>query len=331
MSDSELLSKDKIESICRNVPDIEPMEQLRLKVKKRTKTFILTSIIIAAVLISALILLKPDSRAPGLAVASVFALILGLLIFYFVAVSPVLSKLKTKFKENIIKYYISSILPGSHYEPEKYHNLSEYYESLLFMIDVDRHSGENYVKGVFDKTELSFSFMHTEYKQVEHTKNGQKVTWHTIFKGVFLCADSNKNFKGKTIILPDTAEKYLGGFGKWLQRHSGNTVGELVYMENVKFEKEFVVYSTDPVEARYLITPKIQEQIFHIKNLLKKDLRLSFVNNRVFIAISRDDIFKLNTSLSFKNPETLRYYMKDIIELLTLIHLLDLNIRIWGR
>ncbi|GHT25525.1 hypothetical protein FACS189430_12140 [Bacteroidia bacterium] len=85
------------------------------------------------------------------------------------------------------------------------------------------------------------------------------------------------------------------------------------------------------MEARYLLTPKIQEQILAMKHFLKKDLRLSFVNNAIYIAICRDNIFKLNVSLSFKKPETLRYYMRDLIELLTLVHLLDLNIRIWGR
>jgi hypothetical protein len=68
-----------------------------------------------------------------------------------------------------------------------------------------------------------------------------------------------------------------------------------------------------------------------MKKLLNKELRLSFVDNSVFIAVSRDNIFQLNTALSFTNPKTLRYYMSDIIELLTLIHQLDLNIRIWGK
>ena len=101
--------------------------------------------------------------------------------------------------------------------------------------------------------------------------------------------------------------------------------------ENRKFEKEFVVYSTDPVEARYLITPKIQEEILSMKNILKTDFRLSFVSGHIFIAIARDRIFRLRPSLSFTDPATPRYYLRDILELLTLIHLLDLNIRIWTK
>ncbi|MDR1583173.1 MAG: DUF3137 domain-containing protein [Prevotellaceae bacterium] len=329
MLDYNILSEEKINSICENIPDIGEMENLRLKVRKRKKTFVLISLTTVVVLIMIFIaFVKSLNEIMMITVVVVF---LVLFIFHIVYVLPPLNKLKSRFNKSIIAHYIQSILSGAQYEPEKYHSLQTYYESLLFMIDVDRHSGANYVHGMFDKTDVSFSYMHTEYKQVTHTKNGTKTTWHTIFKGIFVCADSNKTFSGKTLVLPDTAEKYLGGFGKWLQKKSGNTVGEMVYMEDVKFEKEFVVYSTDPVEARYLITPKIQEQIFNMKKLLKKDLRLSFVNNNVFIAVSRDNIFQLDTSLSFIDNKTLKYYMKDIAELLTLIHLLDLNIRIWGR
>jgi hypothetical protein len=329
MSDYSIISEEKINSICGSIPDIGEMENLRLQVKKRERTFILTSII-ALILLTAIFFIFSKSNSQNAIIAAVILVVIGLTVFYFAYVSSLLNRLKSRFNKSIISHYIQSILPGAQYEPEKYHPLQAYQESLLFMIDVDRHSGANYVRGMFDRTDVSFSYMHTEYKQVEHTKNGTKTTWHTIFKGIFVCADSNKKFSGKTLILPDTAEKYLGGFGKWLQKKAGGGVGEMVYMENVKFEKEFVVYSTDPVEARYLITPKIQEQIYSLKKLLKKDLRLSFVNNNVYIAISRDNIFQLDTSLSFTDNKTLKYYMKDIVELLTLIHLLDLNIRIWG-
>jgi ABC-type multidrug transport system fused ATPase/permease subunit len=335
MLDYNIISEEQINSICANIPDIEKMENLRLKVRKRRKNFILVLVIALITLIIAFVVVNHKSFAASsgiqvVMIAAVIAVIL-LLIFYAVYISPPLNRLKSYFNQNIIAHYIQSILPGAQYEPENYHSLQTYYESLLFMIDVDRHNGANYVHGMFDKTDVSFSYMHTEYKQVSHTKNGTKTTWHTIFKGIFMCADCNKKFSGKTLVLPDTAEKYLGGFGKWLQKKAGNTVGEMVYMENVHFEKEFVVYSTDPVEARYLITPKIQEQIFNMKKLLKKDLRLSFVNNNVFVAVNRENIFQLNTSLSFTSNDTLKYYMKDIVELLTLIHLLDLNIRIWGK
>ena len=246
-------------------------------------------------------------------------------------VAPVFKKLKSMFQTNLIRSYVSALLADSQFDPQRRHSLTDYYESMLYTINVDRESGENFVAGRFDKTDLSFSYLHTEYKQVTRTRNGTKTSWHTIFRGVFMRADSNKHFSGKTLVLPDTAEKYLGGFGKWLQRQAGNPVGELVYMENRSFEKQFVVYSTDPVEARYLITPKIQEAIVAIKKALPGDFRLSFINEHIFLAISRGAIFQLKPSLSFADPATLRYYLNDILQLLSLIQQLDLNIRIWTK
>ncbi|MDR0814819.1 MAG: DUF3137 domain-containing protein [Bacteroidales bacterium] len=324
----DLFTEDKITSICAQVEDIDAMEELRLKFRKRRINFVLTAV---AVIVMAVVVLSFNTGAL-VGTLTIVLPVVGLIVFYAFYVGTISANLHKRFQENIIKRYLAALLSDSEYEPERRHDIDVYNHSLLYTTSVDRYNGNNYVTGKLDKTALSFSFLHTEYKTETHSsKSGTKTTWHTIFKGVFMQADSNKNFAGKTLVLPDTAEKYLGGFGKWLQKTTGGAVGKMVYLENVKFEKEFVVYSTDPVEARYLLTPKIQEQILAMKHFLKKDLRLSFVDNAIYIAISRENIFKLNVSLSFKKPETLRYYMRDLIELLTLIHLLDLNIRIWGR
>lgn len=327
MTNEEIFSEEQINSICSNIPEIEAVEELRVTFRKKRVNYylILLSIIVVAGAIFYFL------NALEFAIFSGIILLVLAIIFWYIYVNPAYKKLKDLFKEVIINHYICSLLPGATYEPAKYHSLHSYYESNLFTSNVDRHNGANYVKGVFDKTELSFSYMHTEYKEVTHSKNGTKTTWHTIFEGVFMQADSNKNFEGKTVVLPDTAEKMFGSIGKWMQKNSGNPVGQMVYMENVKFEKEFVVYSTDPVEARYLLTPKIQEQILHLKHFIKRDVRLSFVNNHIFIAISRGNLFNLDTSLSFNNTSTLKYYMKDVIELLSLVNILDLNTRIWGK
>lgn len=322
-----VFTEEKIRSICDAVPDVDKIEELRLKYRRRSKRHLLLSLpVVAVFVVVAVLFAEPVAVFIAAAVA---VIIIG--IHWAVMVSPTFRQLKSMFQENLIRNYLRALLQDSQFMPNHHHSLETYYESMLYPVNVDRESGANYVEGVFDKTALSFSYMHTEYKRVTQSKHGTKTTWHTIFQGVFMCADSNKHFAGRTLVLPDTAEKYLGGFGKWLQRKAGNPVGQMVYMENRKFEKEFAVYSTDPVEARYLITPKIQEEIVNMKNILKTGFRLSFINGNIFIAINRDNLFRLRPALSFTEPATLRYYLRDILELLTLIHLLDLNIRIWTK
>jgi hypothetical protein len=322
-----VFTEEKIRSICDAVPDIDKIEAQRLEYRKQSRKHLLISLALAALAVAAMMLF-----AGGPAVLFVLAGgVILITVLWAVMVNSAFRKLKAMFQDNLIRNYIAALLDNSQFVPDRHHSMNVYYESMLYPVQVDREGGANYVEGKFDKTALSFSYMHTEYKTVTHTKHGTRTTWHTIFKGVFMRADSNKNFAGQTLVLPDTAEKYLGGFGKWLQRQAGNPVGQMVYMENRKFEKQFAVYSTDPVEARYLITPKIQEAMLDIQQALKTDFRLSFINGSIFIAISRDNLFRLRPSLSFTDPATLRYYLRDILELLTLVHLLDLNIRIWTK
>ena len=61
-------------------------------------------------------------------------------------------------------------------------------------------------------------------------------------------ADFHKDFKGKTTILRDRLFKLRFGESR-------------VKMENPDFENTFDVYSTDQVEARYLITPFMMERL----------------------------------------------------------------------
>ena len=66
--------------------------------------------------------------------------------------------------------------------------------------------------------------------------------------------DFNKHFNVKTYVLTDTAEKMFGFLGKKLQSMNSSR-DDLVYLENPDFEKQFVVYSSDQIEARYILSP----------------------------------------------------------------------------
>ncbi|MDR0558934.1 MAG: DUF3137 domain-containing protein [Prevotellaceae bacterium] len=355
---SSLFSEEKLKSVCSNIPEIGQIELTRLKFRERRRKFVFHAVII----VTASFLISWLFNHRTVFVIAIFYDIIICSVLWVKKVRIVYIELLAAFQEKLVKRYAEALLQDAQYYPKKYHSLLSYYESLLYMIDIDRDSGENYVAGKFDKTDLSFSYMHTEYN---HTKNGIRTSWHTIFRGIFMKADCNKNFSGKTLVLPKSAEKYFGKFGKRQQR---NAAGEMVYyinkqfkrnfvvystdpveakylitlkiqeemlkiqnMENKQFKKNFVVYSTDPIEARYLITPKIQEEILKIQNFLQTGFRLSFVNSHVFFAVGSKKIFVMNTSLSFKDTATHLHYMKGILKMLNLVHLLDLNVRIWTK
>jgi len=152
---------------------------------------------------------------------------LGLGLFAIIAGAHIFSKKYTdNFKVSVIEKLIKFLDTRLNYLRTHYINYNLYEQSGIFRQRVDKYSGDDYVTGILDKTKIEFSEIHSQY--VTHDKNGSHD--HTIFKGLFVIADFNKNFNGKTIILPDVTENLFGTFGSFLQMKK-TSMGELVKLE----------------------------------------------------------------------------------------------------
>ncbi len=308
---------------------LQPLEELRLKFKKQVKMFWIIVILSSLVLAAVAYLLYPP-LAFGF-----IALFIGYIVWYVWKIYPLKSDLTERFHKEIVPHIISEFLSDTYFQPDTSINYHDYYASKLFKQSPDKYDGSNLIKGLLGQTSLLFSKLHTQYKTTSRDSKGRETTnWHTIFQGVFLIADSNKNFNGEIYILPDTAERMLGGIGRWMQEKFGSSGrGELIYMEDPIFEKHYVVYATDPVEARYILTPSMQEYFIELANRYGKDaIHASFVNGRLNLALSGSfELFTLNTSRSFKDELTTRYYVENLVRIISAVEILDLNTRIWNR
>ena len=206
-----------------------------------------------------------------------------------------------------------------------------YAQSDIFRTRYDRYLGDDYVRGVIEKTDFECSELHTQYKQVTYDSKGRRQErWVTIFKGLFFNAGFNKEFNGRTYVSPDFAEKILGKFGRNFQGISG--AAPLVQLENVEFEKVFVVHSTDQIEARYILTPAIMGAMLRIKQYINCEIHFSFVGSRVYCALGmRKNLFEprifgqLTDIMDVKNM----YQLFEINKLI--IRELNLNTRIWTK
>lgn len=239
---------------------------------------------------------------------------------------------RKEFKENVVRAIIALINPDWNYDPDGYIYPEEYYRSKLFTRQHDRYKGDDLVTGAIDKTDFRVSELHTEYKtQTTDSKGHTKTTWHTIFKGLFVHLDFNKEIKGETLVLPDTAEKLFGSFGRKLQSWgSGNR--ELIKLENVEFEKLFVVYGTDQVEARYILTPAMMEAMIRIVEVYGRKVYFSFIGSRVYFAIMINrDLFEPRIFSSGVRFEDVERMNRNFGIIGTLIHEMNLNTRIWTK
>jgi hypothetical protein len=226
-----------------------------------------------------------------------------------------------EFKHLIIQHIVDYIQDGLKYSPDRCIPQNVYELSEIFQTHVDRYKGDDLVEGLIGTTDFCFSELHTEYK----TQSGKNTSWHTIFRGLFFITKFKKDFSGKTIILPDAAEKLFGFIGQSMQSWNFSR-DQLIKLENPEFEKEFVVYGTNQIESRYILTPKMMEQIVDFKKKYGKQIYISFVGSLAFVAVSYDrDMFEpklLSTLLDF---EPIKQYFEDIQFAISIADELSLN------
>ncbi len=253
------------------------------------------------------------------------------LIYYIYTTIQQQKQYRQAFKTGVVTELVRLINPEWQYLCNQCIGEDTYQHSGLFPHRYDRYEGDDFVSGRIDKTDFQFSELHTEYKQVTYGSKGQRhEQWITIFRGLFMHADFNKNFAGTTFVLPDTAERLLGAWGQSLQRLSNR--GELVKLENVAFEKLFVVYSSDQVESRYILTPAIMEAMVNLHQRFDGDIYFSFVDSRVYFAKGFSTaLFEPNIFRSGVNFSDVKE-MFDLLGMISsLIQELNLNTRIWTK
>ena len=235
---------------------------------------------------------------------------------------------KTQIVDPIIKY----ISPDLTYLPRSGIPEVRFLASGIFRHRIDRYRCEDHIQGTVGQTHLQFSELHAEYKtETRDSKGHRRTEWHTIFKGLFFIADFNKHFKGRTFVLPDSAEKLLGRFGKKLQE-IGKSHGELIKLEDPEFEREFAVYSTDQVEARYILSPALMRRMLEFKNKTGEKVYFSFTGGEVNIGISSTkNRFEPKLFSTVLDIELAREFVEDLQMALDVVEDLNLNTRIWTK
>jgi uncharacterized protein DUF3137 len=255
-------------------------------------------------------------------------LLFGFLIYKFI--KP-LNAYKKEFKEKVVKEIVVLINPEWKYDAEGSISREEYNASKLFIKGVDKYEGDDMVTGTIEKTSFRMSDLHTQYKKTSSSgKKGKSETLHTIFRGLFAVIDFNKEIKGETLVLPDTAENLFGSFGTKLQSMSSR--GKLIKLENIEFEQYFVVYGSDQIEARYILTPSIMEALVNIAQKYNKLFFMSFIGSKVYFALGfNEGLFEpriFSTGVRFDDMVLMNDQFNTIQ---TIIHELKLNTRIWTK
>lgn len=309
------------------MPNLLSLEELRKRIMFRNLGA--GAGIVFAILLPMMIYGDWSNMSGGI-IFTIIAIIIACIVL-FIFTYQLYRKYRGAYKTTVIAEMVKAIDPNWSYNADAMISTSDYYLSDLFREAYDKYEGDDYISGKIDKTDFECSELHTQYKSVTYDHKGRRhEQWHTIFKGLFFHADFNKNFSGCTYVMPDYAEKLFGKLGQAIQKFTGHA--ELVKLENPEFEKEFVVHSTDQIEARYIITPTIMEAMLRIKNKYQCPVHFSFIGTRVFCAMSfRKDLFEPRIFSSGVNFEDIERVYQLFMANETIINELNLNTRIWTK
>ncbi len=233
-----------------------------------------------------------------------------------------------EFKHSVIKPLIHAIDNSLDYSPSLHISQHLFEHSNLFS-KPDRVRGNDYVKGMIDGIRIEFSDIHAE-KKTQNSKG--KDNWVTLFQGLYIVAEFNKNFSSQTVVLPDSAQSTFGNLiGHWLQSNNGAR-DELVKMDNPKFEEEFVVYSGDQIEARYILSHSLMEKLLSFRNKSDHPIHVSFKANHIYMAISYNkDLFEPSIFRSLLEYKVAMEYVKTLHLAVGIVEELKLNQKLWSK
>lgn len=294
-------------------PTLQVLENKRKELlrKGRSEGLIYAAIFLVVGVI-ALLILKLEG---------IFGLIVIVVISVIIFITCINNKSKIFsffYKEEVVDEIIHAFCPNAAYSPNGGVGEDLFRNSGLFT-SPDRYYAEDLIEGYLDKTSFICSEVHAEERRARYTKNGVRYYWVDIFKGFLFIADFHKEFQGETTVLRDSFFKIKMGASR-------------VKMENPDFEKVFDVFSTNQIEARYLITPSMMERMLKLDSNFKKGLTISFRNSTILVAIpDSKNRFEADVWSSLSDMSILKSDFAVLQSLLEIVDELNLNTRIWSK
>ncbi|HEX3007288.1 MAG TPA: DUF3137 domain-containing protein, partial [Bacteroidales bacterium] len=222
-------------------------------------------------------------------------------------------KLRIYFKTHILRDLLDYLFEDCTYIPLQRISRSTLEKSLLIAGTVEGVDGEDYMRFRIGETAIHFC----ETMAYSHSQNTP------IFTGVFLSAQFNKSFTSQTVVLPRKLRNKRRFLFSDLKK---------VELEDPEFRNSFLVYSTDQVESRYILSTSMMTRLLDYRNKTGKDISFSFTGNLLHCAIpSYVNLFEpalfnsfLETGYLQKSLDALRLYTGIVEDL-------NLNLRIWNK
>ncbi len=153
------------------------------------------------------------------------------------------------------------------------------------------------------------------------TGSGKDRRVKKIFHGYFVSFPIGKVLQGKTFVSTEGDTRGFGHTSFW----SGFTAGEVkkTSLEWNEFEDLLHVATSNPTEARYILTPNFMIDLHDWWKEKKQNIRFSFLENRVYILFP-DTKIQLGKTLETLGEHEVGEYLQSIaVPLLHVLHVIE--------
>ena len=203
------------------------------------------------------------------------------------------------YKKDIIYRLIKYINPTLRYDKKHYISNSEYFNSGFFTKEAVHIDGDDHVSGTIDEVNIEFSELKVAYKNSsDKAKHKSDVQFH----GIFFVADCPKPFPADLIIEPAS--------------HAGSDSDVILPVKNEAFNQNFRVRlpSRDYMfQATEMMSNDFLNKINTLKNQLANDIHISFIYNKMYVAIVHDkDLFEPSVWTPINNFDSILIHFKDL-------------------
>lgn len=292
------------------------------KIKIQTALYTLAILVLASIFFSFVASEDDDGGGAG---ALLFPLLFAGGLGYY-CYQWLTKKVKNAFKSQIIPALLKEIDPSLTYQAGDGIPSQDVLEAKLFNRKrFTQYETQDLVVGKVGNTQVKFALSRIREERDQSITN--QLLWNenastreivTIFEGLVLVADFNKHFSSCTFLNQEN-RSFLD-----------NMFGDKVELEDPEFNHLFTVHSTDPVEARYLLSPSLMEKFKALR--ARGELIASFTDGKLWLALSMP-MSTLDPELSapFTDASQTTRILAQLRSILGIVEELGLNTRIWTK
>lgn len=155
------------------------------------------------------------------------------------------------------------------------------------------------------------------------TGSGKNRQVKNIFKGYFVEFDLDINLKGKTFVSTDGDRKGFGHQSFWNKFTKNGDEVRPTQLEWNQFEDLLHVATSDPTEARYVLSPSFMNDLYKWWSGRKMNIRISFIGNKMYMLFPDKNVQFGRTIGKISERELLAYLEKIAPPVMHILHLVE--------